>query len=92
MTITWIASSDIFNREEGCEVIHYPNLVTVPKFGHRKRDGAPLNFTLHPVLIKQYNNLYFLFFLYISHKLKQASLMNNPVDEYNIANEYDLAN
>lgn len=57
----WIASNYIFTLEEGYEAIHYTNLVTVPKFGHRKRDGAPLNFGLHPVFIKQHNNLYFLF-------------------------------
>lgn len=64
LTITWIVSNAIFTLEEGYEAIHHTNLVTVPKLGHRKRDGAPPNLGLHPVFIKQYNNLYFLF-LYI---------------------------
>lgn len=46
LTITWIASNYIFTLEEGYEAIHYTNLVTVPKFGQRKRDGAPLNFAV----------------------------------------------
>lgn len=62
LTMTWITSNDIFISEEGYEVIHYTNLVTVPKLGHSERDSAPLNLGLHPVFIKQYNTLYFLFF------------------------------
>lgn len=61
LTITWIVSNYIFTLEEGYEAIHYTNLVIVPKSGYRKRDGGPLNFGLHPVLIKQHNNIYFLF-------------------------------
>lgn len=49
-----------------------------------KKDGAPLNFGLHPVFIEQYNNLYFLFYnVYTSlTKLKLASLKNNTLEEY----------
>lgn len=71
--MTWITSNDIFISEEGYEVIHYTDLVTVPKLGHQERDSAPLNLGLHPVFIKQYNILCFLFF-YIHHSQAKTSI------------------